>query len=61
MGYHSHMDFQTRYGIKINPVRKPVRPIPLDLTSEAGRRLVLEAAKRVIATHADVLAALARR
>jgi hypothetical protein len=41
--------------------RTPVRPIPLDLTSEAGRRLVLEAAKRVIATHADVLRALARR
>jgi antitoxin component HigA of HigAB toxin-antitoxin module len=45
----------------LKPRRKPVRPIPLDLSSEAGRRRVLEAAKRVMATHADVLAALARR
>jgi len=30
------MDFQTRYRIKITPDRKPVRPIPLDLSSEAG-------------------------
>ena len=57
----TRMDFQTHYGIKIDPNRKPVRPIPLDLTSEAGQRLVLEAAKRVIAIHADVLAALTRR
>lgn len=50
---------------RLRPVSKtyrtPVRPIPLDLASEAGRRLVLETAKRVIVTHADVLAALARR
>jgi len=37
-----------------------VRTISLDLTSEAGRRLLMEAAKRVIETHADVLRALAR-
>lgn len=55
------MDIEKRYGLKIKPNRKPVRPIPLDLTSEAGRRLVMEAAKRVMATHADVLAALASR
>lgn len=45
----------------VSKIRTPVRPIPLDLASEAGRRLALEAAKRVIATHADVLATLARR
>jgi len=54
-------EIENRYGIKINPNRKRVRPIPLDLTSEASRRLVMETAKRVMTTHADVLAALARR
>jgi hypothetical protein len=55
------MDLEARYNIKLKPGRVPVRPIPLDLTSEAGRQWVLEVAKRVMATHADVLAALARR
>jgi hypothetical protein len=55
------MDLEARYNIKLKPGRKPVRPIPIDLTSEAGRQRVLEIAKRVMATHADVLAALARR
>jgi hypothetical protein len=55
------MDLGQRYCIKIKPNRKSVRPIPLDLTSEAGRRLVINTVKRVMATHADVLAALARR
>lgn len=47
--------------IKLDVRRPPVRPVPLDLAGEAGRRLVLETAKRVIATHTDVLAALACR
>lgn len=51
------MDLEKRYGIKIKSNRSPVRPIPIDLTGEAGRRLVLETAKRVMTTHADVLAA----
>jgi len=55
------MDLEARYNIKLKPRRAPVRPIPLDLTNEAGRQRVLEVAKRVMATHADVLAALARR
>lgn len=54
------MDLEARYNIKLKPGRKPVRPIPIDLTSEAGQQWVLEIAKRVMATHADVLAALAR-
>jgi hypothetical protein len=53
-------EIENRYGIKINPNRKPVRPIPLDLTSEAGRRVVMETARRVMTTHTGVLAALAR-
>lgn len=59
--YHENMHIEARYNIKLKPQRKPVRPIPLDLSSEAGRRRFLEAAKRVMETHADVLAALARR
>jgi len=55
------MDLEARYNIKLKPGRVSVRPIPIDLTSEAGRQRVLEIAKRVMATHAEVLAALARR
>jgi len=51
----------SRYNIPSQVPRTPVRPIPLDLAGKAGRRLVLETAKRVITTHADVLVALARR
>lgn len=54
------MDFQKRYGIKINPDLKPVQPILFHLVSGAGRRLVLETEQRVIATHADMLAAPVR-
>jgi len=48
---------------KISPLapRAAIAPIPPDLTSTSGREQVLEEAKRVIATHADVLAALASR
>lgn len=60
LGDRSRMDFQKRYGIKINPDLKPVQPILFHLVSGAGRRLVLETEQRVIATHADMLAAPVR-
>lgn len=41
--------------------RKAVRPVPLDLESDEGRRRVLETARKVMHTYAPVLAALARR
>lgn len=55
------MNLEARYRIKIDPNRKPVRPVPLDLAGLEGRRRVLDAARRVMATHADVLTALARK
>lgn len=55
------MNFEARYRKQINLNRKPVRPVSLDLAGVGGRRRVLDAVRRVMATHADVLAALARR
>ncbi len=52
---------EQRYNIRIRQDRQPVRPVPLDLASAEGRRRVLDTARRVMAAHADVLTALARR
>lgn len=43
------------------PLRKKVAPAQMDLRSEAGRRLVMSAAKRVVGAHHLVLEALANR
>ena len=62
--YHARMDIEAiekRYNIRIRQDRRPVRPVPIDLASAEGHRRVLDTARRVMATHADVLAALARR
>jgi hypothetical protein len=50
----------TKYGITLKPRRK-VAPKPLDLSSEKGQRLFWESVKRVMATHARVIKALAER
>jgi hypothetical protein len=39
----------------------PVRPVKMRLTGSEGTRVVLSAAKRVIATHEKVIKALATR
>lgn len=49
-----------RYGITLK-LRIKVAPKPVDLSSEAGQRLFREAMQRVMATHADVIKALAKR
>lgn len=41
--------------------RKPVRAVAMDLSGPDGRRVVMSAAKRVIATHSKVIKALADR
>ena len=52
---------EARYRIKIKSYRKLVRPVPLDLAKAEGCQRVLDAAKRLMETHADVLAALVRK
>jgi hypothetical protein len=49
------------YGIVIRARTEPVHPIQMDLAGSKGRRIVLDAAKRVIATHTAVIKALAKR
>ena len=60
-GINGCMALEGRYRIKIKPYRKLLRPVPLDLAKAEGCQRVLDAAKRVMGTHADVLAALARK
>lgn len=38
-----------------------VQPAPMNLSGQAGKRIVVSAAKRVITTHSEVIAALADR
>lgn len=49
------------YCIELKPRAGPVRPAPMDLSEEPGRRIVMAAAKRVMKTHALVIKALAKR
>jgi hypothetical protein len=49
------------YGITIKERSEPQRPVEMKLTGSAGLRVVLSAAKRVIATHEQVIKALAKR
>jgi len=50
-----------QYGVEVKGQREKVCPVPMDLSGKDGRRVVMSAAKRVIATHADVIKALAKR
>jgi hypothetical protein len=49
-----------KYGITLKP-RIKVAPKPLDLSSEDGQRLFWKSVRRVMATHARVIKALAER
>ncbi len=49
------------HGITIRTRTEPVRPVKMDLSGPEGTRVVLAAARRVMATHAKVLKALAKR
>lgn len=50
-----------KYGVELKQKREKVRPAPMDLSGKDGQRVVMAAARRVMATHADVIKALAKR
>ncbi|MBB5499309.1 hypothetical protein HDG37_003529 [Paraburkholderia sp. MM5384-R2] len=54
-------EIEKRYGVRLISPRPPVRPAKIDLNGSEGRRVWMAAARRVMATHAKVLAALAKR
>lgn len=54
------MENLKKYGLP-HTRRTPQKPAQMDLNSEAGKRVVLAAAKRVIKKHAKVIKALANR
>ena len=54
------MESIKKYGLP-HTQRTPQKPAQMDLNSEAGKRVVLAAAKRVIKKHAEVIKALAKR
>lgn len=47
-----------KYGLPHTP-RMPQKPVSMELTGEAGKRVVIAAAKRVIKKHAKMIKALA--
>lgn len=49
------------HGIIILPRREPIRPVDIDLSGPEGERIVRTAVRRVLATHAKVIKALAER
>ncbi|WP_257825104.1 hypothetical protein [Burkholderia glumae] len=49
------------YGIELKPRTGPVRPVCIDLSGPEGERVWRAALKRVMATHAAVIKALAKR
>lgn len=49
------------YGGELAVRTYPVRPASMDLSGDAGRRIVMVAAKRVMMTNAATLKALAQR
>jgi hypothetical protein len=49
------------YGLTLREKREPVRLVKMDLSGQAGSRVVMAAAKRVMATHAKVIKAIASR
>ena len=56
MGMHT---MKNTYGLVLKQKREPVRPVKMDLSGKEGSRVVMAAAKRVMATHAKVIKALA--
>jgi hypothetical protein len=48
------------YGIAIKE-RVPIRPVEMNLTGSEGTKAVIDAAKRMLATHEKVIKALAKR
>ena len=58
MGMHT---MKNTYGLVLKQKREPVRPVKMDLSGKEGSRVVMAAAKRVMATHAKVIKALASR
>jgi hypothetical protein len=55
------MTKRTIHGIEIRARCEPVRPVFVDLSGPEGERVVRSAVRRVMATHAKVIKALARR
>jgi hypothetical protein len=49
------------YGIAIKKRTTPQRPVEMNLTGSEGSRVILSAAKRMLATHEQVIKALAKR
>jgi hypothetical protein len=49
------------YGVVLKPRQEKLRPVEMSLASPEGSRVVMSAAKRVIATHEKVIKALANR
>jgi hypothetical protein len=49
------------YGIHLKARPEPRRPVAIELSTADGSRMFTDAVKRVIATHAQVLQALAKR
>jgi hypothetical protein len=60
-GEEHAMTKRTIHGIEIRVPREPVRPISIDLSGPEGERVVRSAVRRVMATHAKVIKALAKR
>lgn len=56
-----YTDVMNKYGITLKPNRIKHRPVPMDFSGQEGRRALLAIARRVIATHAKVIKALANR
>jgi hypothetical protein len=56
-----YTDVMNKYGITLKPNRIKRRPVPMDFSGAESRRALLAIARRVIATHAKVIKALAKR
>lgn len=52
---------QKYFGIDLKTRMGPASSVPMELSGEAGTHIVMAAARRVMAEHADVLKALASR
>jgi len=52
---------KSNFGVELKVRPTPVRPVEMKLTGEEGSRVVINAAKRVIAMHEKVIKALAKR
>jgi hypothetical protein len=50
-----------KYGVVLKTRRPKQKPVSMDLSSEEGGRVWRDAVRRVMATHANVIHALAER